>query len=672
MADIISPLQDTKLEESPFLKNIAEDQDKETLFNIGNAVVEDYQDDLGSREGWDGRIEKWYKLFTGLVEKKTWPWDGASNVNIPLLSISCLQFQARAYEALLPPKEIAKCFSTDGQTVDVAERCQKYLNWQLSEGEWDEDMDVMLLQLPIFGVGVKKTYYDPVKARVVSKTLRVDEFVAPYGVKRLEDSPRMTHVYEKYLNDIKINGELGIWTNLEDVEDVEAGVDTGKPADQYTEVSDEATGISPSMDSKDRPRVILEQHRTWDLDGDGIEERYIITVDKETRQVLRIESSQQDYFTSYNFIPNPESWMGFGFGHLLEHLNHSANSLINQLIDAGALSNTISGYYNRKSGIKDGDIAFDMGEFKGIDMSTDDIRKAIYINQFNPPSNVLFALLQLLQGYARELSSVSETMLGQLPPSDTTATSMLTVMEQGLKVFSTIYKRQHRSLKKELKKIVALNSIYLDETEYFTVQDSTSNEIRTLQSGKADFAATIDVIPTSDPTITSRAERLIKARQAYELSLQSPAIANDPEAMYFLLYNLYDALEVKNIDQILKPPQPPPPPPDLRPEEEEAEFLAERWVDPLPHQDHGAHLESHRAFEGSPFAQQLTPQGKKLLEGHIRETLALFYLQVKQSEEVLNGFNAGGLGAVAGEPVQSGATGDIVQEEGIGGAGLTP
>jgi chaperonin GroES len=620
MAEVIDLRQD-------FLENIAETLDEETLTEIGETVVRDYTTDLAARSVWDERSANWYKLFSGIADPKTHPWEGASNIIIPLMSTACLQYQARSYDSLLGDgKEIAKFFPTDGASIDVAKRCQKYMNWQLSEQmeEWIEDTDILLLQQPIYGVAVKKTYYDPMLGRILSRTLRVDEFVAPYGVKRLEDATRMTHRYDSTLNDTKIKGRDKIWINTDDIESAPSRV--VKPAEELTVETDKASGTTDSREEKDRPRIILEQHRTWDLDGDGIEEDYIITVDQDSAKVLRIDNRTHDYFTAYNFIHNPESWMGFGFGHLLEHLNHSANALINQITDSGTLSNTISGFYNKRSGLSEtGDLGFSMGEFRGVEASSDDLNKSIYQFKFNSPSNVLFALLQMVQGYSRELASVSETMLGKLPPSDTTATSMITVMEQGLKVFSTINKRTYRALKKELKKIAALNAVYLNEVEYFQVQDSTSSEITTLQSGRQDFSSNIDVIPVADPTITSRAEKLIKAKEAYTLGIQDPLIANNLESRYELLKNLYEALEIQNISEILVKPEPQEPP-DLRPEQEEAEFLAERAVQPLPTQDHIAHLQSHEAFAQSEWAAQLTPQGKKLLEGHMRETLALFYL----------------------------------------------
>jgi hypothetical protein len=460
----------------------------------------------------------------------------------------------------------------------------------------------------------------------------------------LEDAERKTHVYDISLNKLKIKGKQDLWINTEDIE--EPGQQTTpEGSTEHKQKTDEVAGLEKGISQKDNPRIILEQHRGWDLDDDGIEEQYIITVDKESNKVLRIEElttlnqgtdieESFEHFTAYSFIPNPDSWMGFGFGHLMEHLNHSVNSLTNQLIDSGTLSNTISGFINRRSNMKTGDLTFKMGEFKTVDLATDDIRKAIYQNQFNTPSNVLFVLLELLQGYAQSISAVSDAMLGQIPPSDTTATTMLAVMEQGLKVFSTIHKRAHRNLKKELKKIVALNRLYLEEKIYFTVQDSTSQEMKLYESGKKDFESAIDVIPVSDPTITSRAETLIKARQAFELGMQIPDVANNANARFWLTRNLFEALEVKNIDNIL---QPPPPPPDLPPIEEEAQFLRDVNIAPLPHQDHATHLQSHRIFEASDAAQQLSPQGRKILEAHIKETIALLYLQQQQSAEALGG-----------------------------------
>lgn len=659
MSEVPLPQQDSLIQEdgkSPLIpndvfpiQNLASILPEEVLKKIGRVVVEDYKEDKQSQSEWDKMVVKWHKLFSANLDPKDFPWKNCSNVNIPIISTACFQSQARSYEALLPSKEIAKCYSTDGKTIEAAERAQKCLNWQLSDNmdEWKEDMDVLLLLLPKCGSGVKKTYFDNTLNRPVSRTLRVDEFVAPYGCKRLEDAPRKTHCLEVSLNDIKIKGRDGIWINTDKIKDIEGSAISDKPATEYRDSSDKTSGSSKG--TKNKPRLILEQHRLLDLSDSGdIEEQYMVTVDYETETVLNIEPLSYidiltgkkkvfEHFTAYSFFPNPDSWRGLGFGHILQHLNEAINSLTNQLNDAGTLANTSGGFVNSRSTLRAGNLSFSMGQFKLIDASVDDLNKAIYKFQFNPPSQVLFELLSMLQNYARDLSSVSESMLGKLPPSDTTATTMLSVMEQGLKVFSSIHKRIHSSFAKELKKIALLNSFYLDDNVYFMVQDSTSSSMVGYTSGREDFANNIDVIPSSDPTITSRAEKLIRTKQAYELGMSSPLIAENKESMYELLKSYYEAIEVQNIDKILKKPEEEVPP-DLRPEQEEAEFLAERNVQPLPEQDHEAHLISHQNFKDSPqWSEKLTPQGKKLLDGHIRETIALLYIKMSGGGKEENG-----------------------------------
>jgi chaperonin GroES len=43
--------------------------------------------------------------------------------------------------------------------------------------------------------------------------------------------------------------------------------------------------------TKTRGGLLLEQHRRLDLDDDGYDEPYIVTVDKEAGKVLRIEAN---------------------------------------------------------------------------------------------------------------------------------------------------------------------------------------------------------------------------------------------------------------------------------------------------------------------------------------------------------------------------------------------
>ncbi len=574
---------------------------QEDLTKIGNLVVEEYEEDHKSCAEWYEKAAKFYKLFAGYLDPKTTPWEGCSNINLPYLGIACIQFQARAYESLIS-KETVKCYATDGKAIEQARRCEKYLNYQLAYEmeEWEEDMDTLLLLLPIYGTAIKKTYYDGIKKRSTSRGIEISNFVAPFNYKRLDDCPRKTHFYNMSLNDIRKYSQNGGYLDIEEI--TKTGMEqarVGSPEIQSTIES--IGGVHPSSLEQDKGRDILEQHRLLDLDGDGIGEPYICYVDKETKKVLRIESRTYDnpvtkkqevaeYFTDYSFFPNPNSWMGFGFGHFLIGLNEASNAILNQVIDSGTLANISgkTGFISKRSGIKKGIVKLNLGEFQEVDIASDDISKAIYSLKFPEPSLTLFKVLGLLDKNSKEIASLSEALLGKLPPSDTTATSMMTVMEQGLKVFSTIHKRIHRSLRKELRKIFYINSMYLDDNIYYMVQDSTSGDMVGYQSGKQDFMNNIDVLPSSDPNITSRTERLMKVQKMMEFAGQNPFFTGSIEnglppnvqGMYEITKDYLEALEVQNIERFglkqqgqimmqlaqkllqtaMAPPQPPGPP----------------------------------------------------------------------------------------------------------------
>lgn len=629
--------------------NLTQYMDPEEVKKIGRLVRDEFDRDILSRTDYDARRAKWLKLFAGVRDPKSFPWKDCANTHVPIIAYAALQFQARSSEALMPPKEVAKCYATDGTAVDSADRASKYMNWQMyyQMDEWVDDMDALLMILPVMGSAYKKTYYDRTTQRPSSRLLSVDEFVTPYRCRRVEEAPRKTHVLWKTKNDLMLGQRDGLYVNVDALPDKPSSPTLEMP--QYREESDKIQGESMPADF-DKFKI-LEQHRLLDLNfdlasnsflpSDGIQKDYIVTVDYDTQTVLRItpnlyfnEIEQKyepfEYFTAYSFIPNPDSHYSFGFGHLLDHLNETADTIINQLIDAGTLANLQGGFINKRSGIRRGDLDVAPGQFKEVEAGSDDLRKAIFPFQFKEPSNVLFTLLGLLQNYAKEITSTADWMSGQMPPSDTAATTIIAVIEQGLKVFSSIQKRCHRSLGRELRKIFKLNAVHLDERVYFVVQDSTSREFKTLKSGKADFANMVDVIPVSDPNITSRAEQLIKAQQVLTEAKSNPLMAQNPMSLYFATKAYLEAFDARNIDQILPMPEPQEPP-DLTPEEEHAEFLRDVSVKPLPQQDHVHHITNHKAFQASVWFNQLTPQGKKVFEAHMRDTLAFLYLAQEQA-----------------------------------------
>jgi chaperonin GroES len=543
--------------------NIAESLDDEDLLEIGSNCKKGFEQDVESRKEWENNIEEWTKLAIQTKEMKTYPWPKASNIKYPLLSTAAMQFAARAYPSLVPSDGRivkAKVLGKDptGEKQKRAEHTSIYTSYQLMDemDGWEEDMDKLLIMLPVVGTMFKKTYWDTLCEKNCSKLVMPKNLVVNYWTRSLETSERVSEIIEmsKRLYTERVNGKVFLDTDL------------GDP-----KMPQEARG-APSNDNT-TPYVFVEQHTYLDLDEDGYEEPYIVTFHRESGTVVRIVARFDElglkvgddgkviyiepiqYYTKFGFIPNPDgSFYDIGFGVLLGPINDSVNTLINQLVDAGSLSNLQSGFIGKGLRIKMGEARFQPGEWKAVNATADDLKKQILPLPVKEPSAVLFQLMGALITSGKELASVAEIFVGKMPGQNTPATTTMATIEQGMKVFTAVYKRIYRSLAKEYKKLYRLNEVYLNPQTYVELLDDNVNP--------EDFKAIgYDIVPGADPSAVSQTERLLKAQGLAELL---PMGVLDPIEV---VTRILEAQEQPNIQKLFhqevqqtgQPPQKPDP-----------------------------------------------------------------------------------------------------------------
>ncbi len=500
-----------------------------------------------------------------VASQKTFPWPNAANIKYPLLATAAMQFAARAYPTLVPSNgKIVKCrvvgSDPQGQKTARAERISAHMSYQVLEqmSDWEEDMDKLLIALPIAGTCFKKTYWDSAKQKNCSKLVLPKTLVVNYYCRSLEDAERITEIIHLTKRKIKERQNQKLYLN------VDLGDPSADSIDPTTSVN--AAFQRSGVDDETTPYVILEQHTYLDLDDDGYSEPYIVTVEEASKKVLRIvprfseEGVVTDdkgkivsieaiqYYTKYGFIPNPDGgFYDIGFGRLLGPLNNSANTIINQLVDAGSLSNLQAGFIGKGLRIKMGDSRFQPGEWKAVNAVGDDLKKQIFPLPVREPSQVLFNLLDLLLKSGKELASVAEIFVGKMPGQNTPATTTMATIEQGMKVFTAVYKRVYRSLTSEFRKIYKLNRTYLNPEEEISVLDEPIQQSDYL--GPED-----DIVPGADPTAVSSQEKQQKVQALMQL-LQIGTI--DPMAVTQLYL---EAHEIPEPEKYLRQPTPQPDP----------------------------------------------------------------------------------------------------------------
>ena len=494
--------------------NIALDMDADELARIGQRVVDEYENDLNSMESWLVGYRKGLELSKLTIGEKNTPWPGAANVKFPLIANAAMKFAARAYPEIVRNGEVVS-FRTVGKDEQDekhqrGKRVAQYMNWQLMTQmqDWDTDMDRMLTMLPVVGQMFKKTYFDPLLQQNVSELVLGDKLVVNQQAKSWDKARRKTHTFEMYENDIIERQRMEIYRDCD--------------------LRDESNEEAPD----DSIFEILEQHRFLDLDDDGYEEPYIVTVEKSSSKVLRIvprytdESVQVDqdknrvvritpdeYFTPYGFLPSFDGSLHcVGYGHLLYPLNECINTLINQLMDAGTLANMQGGFIGRGLRLRGGPMRFQPGEWKPVDAAGEELQRNIVPIPTKEASPTLFNMLGMLIESANDLASVKDVMSGDMP-ANTPATTVLAMIEQGQKSFNAIYKRIWRSLTEELRKLFKLNGIYLDPQEYLNIIDEPEAD------PQSDFEMDgRDIIPVADPAVSSNAQRMAQSQAAMSVS----------------------------------------------------------------------------------------------------------------------------------------------------------
>ena len=581
--------------------NIAELLCKEDLEKIGVQVVRDFDNDLLSRSSWEKRTEASLKLALQVAENKSFPWANASNVKFPLITIAALQYHARSYPVLIDSDLPVKCRvvgdDKDGLRALRSTRVEQHMSYQLLEEDedWESEMDKVLITQPIIGCAFKKTYRDVVNKHNVSENVLARDLVVNYWTKSLETAPRVTHILQMQKNEIYERTARGLWLE---------GISEGRQQ-QYLSVAmgnplqnaqDKAQGMQPPEPNDDStPIEILEQHRFIDFDGDGYAEPYIVYVRRDNKKVARIvarytnkdvERNKDDvilsikaeqYFTKYPFIPSPDGgFYDLGFGVLLGPLNESINTIINQLVDAGTMANTAGGFLSRGIKLRGGNYSFNPMEWKHVDTTGDDLRKGIVPLPVREPSQVLFTLLNLLINYGERIGGSVDILSGQNPGQNTPAETTRTMAEQGMKIFNGIFKRTHRSLKQEFRKLYRLNQIFVtDNTPYVSNAKGTGIVLASDYEGPV-----TDVMPTADPSITSDAQRLNQAAAIAARVAATPGLYNRYEAEYTFL----KAIKVTNIDRILPDPKGPnavPPPVNPKVQIEQMKQQAKQASDQL-------------------------------------------------------------------------------------------
>ena len=197
---------DQRGDSDDFYVNLAEEIPDRELGRIAGELLGEYDANRASRQDWEDAYSKGLDLLGFNYEERSEPFRGASGVTHPLLAEAATQFQAQAFNELLPAGGPVRTVVMGADTTAKNQQSQRvcnFMNYYITNvmEEYTPELDQMLFYLPLAGSTFKKVYFDETLDRAVSKFVPAENLIVPYETADLETCPNITQVIRMSLNE---------------------------------------------------------------------------------------------------------------------------------------------------------------------------------------------------------------------------------------------------------------------------------------------------------------------------------------------------------------------------------------------------------------------------------------------------------------------------------------
>jgi hypothetical protein len=627
--DVALPEEEAESNAVDFYANIVDELDEDVVNELAGDLEEFIEKDKKSREKRDKQYEEGLRR-TGLGDDAPGgaTFEGASKVVHPVMAEGCVDFAARAIKELMPSQGPVKTkvqgIGVSSDTLDRAKRKRDFLNWQLTHEiiEYRPEKERLLTQLPLGGSQYEKYWYDEGMGRIRMEFVPVDKVYLPYSASSFEGAARATHVQEITRQEFDSRVKSGFYRDLDSTKQDEADVPeqtASQKANDKIEGKDDA-----GYYSDDGLRTIYEVAMLRDLEGEGVFP-YIVAQDEPTGEILAIyrnwkeddtRHGKVDWWVEDVFVPWRGAY-GVGLPHLIGGLSAALTGGIRALLDSAHINNAPTMLKLKSGRVVGQNTQVDITQVTEIEgpAGVTDIRNIAMAMPFNPPSSVLFQMVQYLDSAARGLISTGEEKLESVGDRTPVGTTMA-LIEQGSPVYSSIHARLHESQRKALKIICRLNYDYPNE-----------ENLARFGLTRHDFQENDDIEPVSDPNIFSEAQRYAQLQETVKLMSLFPELRWNKEEM------AHRALSLLRVDgaQAVLPKTPDPI--SGNPIVENAAALKGVQLKIEHDQDHEEHLFTHLQFILSPIGGMnplTSPQALTTILGHVQDHYTAFYISMTQ------------------------------------------
>lgn len=625
-------------EKSYHLENLAEYLDDRITNGIASDLLQAIEEDMQSRSEWESILEEAIDQLGITIEKTNLPFSSATGVFSSSFMRTVLMAVANMSGELLPPNGPVKA-TILGQHTDELEdqqtRVESFMNFYLTNiaQEFYPEMEQAFMWDALYGSVFLKTYFDVPLGRPVIKYIPPQDFVVNYNASSLSTCTRMTQVIMLDKKELKVQQLMGYYKKLK-VHPVDQ-LSTDSISSITEKISGKA-GIDQNMGRSTNQYLLYECHANLDLSSyertgnqneDNLPLPYIVTIDKKSRQILRLVRNweegdllfkRKEFFTKLSFWPGLGMY-SFGLAHIAGGSAKAATAIQRLLIDAGILANFPGGIIDAAVQMEQNNVKVGPTEFAKVRLGGQKIDEVVSFIPYRDPSPVLKELKNDLEQNVTDLAAATDFKVDNLN-SNVSATTTYLQLEQVNKLQNTVIQRLHRAMGEAYRLLYKLFGETLGDNSYpFKVVGSAHTIM------KRDFNDSLHISPNSDATITSSLQRIIRGQVISEYAEKNPDI-HDKRAIQV---DIYKDMKIPQavIDRYLPKPQETPPPPPMDPITENQAQMTGKPVKAYPFQDQDAYIATKQLLLQKP---DLDPNVQSAIQANIMEREAFKYKQQLQ------------------------------------------
>lgn len=265
------------------------------LKKLGELIKKNFDSDWESAEEYRNRVASDWRIFTGELPAKDWPWKDCANGHVPIMIENISRLTMRMYSELFGDWQNVFGVAPIGTTPEAeqeAEILSLHGNWQLRSQipDFKRQMERSILCDIAIGDYTIHSFYDEDEQCNRHELLTPDEFVTPYVHVTTDpnyaDVPRMTRVMMLYPH--QLEARMDSWAQVSKVLAKGPPGWDEEPDQPLARATAEIQGNEPADDKDSSPYKVL-LHEGWYKLPNMDKLRYVqVIMDYSSRIVLKL------------------------------------------------------------------------------------------------------------------------------------------------------------------------------------------------------------------------------------------------------------------------------------------------------------------------------------------------------------------------------------------------